>query len=170
MRTSRTCARNIRTGRSPTWRSATSRRRRNGSPDRRSAATPSARWYVDGEPAGWVNASRRTECSMYRLGDDADPPDGDVISLSCFGIAPPYRGHGLVTALLRRVLADAPARGMTWVEAYPFANQENVDEDNWRGPRSLYDTHRFELVEQREHYSVMRRGIARRRGSWRASG
>ena len=111
--------------------------------------------YVDGSPAGWVNASQRAECSTYRVGDGADPGDGDVISVSCFGIAPPYRGHGLVDTLLRRVLADASGRAMAWVEAYPFNDQTNVDEDNWRGPRSLYDACGFELVEKRETYSVL---------------
>ncbi|MGW0228016.1 GNAT family N-acetyltransferase [Actinopolymorpha singaporensis] len=124
--------------------------------------------YVEGRPAGWVNASKRAECSMYRTGVGADPPDGDVISVSCFGIAPPYRGHGLVSSLLRRVLADAPGRGMAWVEAYPFNDQTNVDEDNWRGPRSLYDAHGFELVEKLESHSVLRRHD--RAGGWRASG
>ncbi|NYH92350.1 GNAT family N-acetyltransferase [Actinopolymorpha rutila] len=115
--------------------------------------------YVDGTPAGWVNASKRAECSMYRTGDAADPPDSDVISLSCFGIAPPYRGHGLVSSLLRRVLADAAGRGTAWVESYPFNDQTNVDEDNWRGPRSLYDAFGFEQVEKRESYSVLRRRV-----------
>lgn len=96
---------------------------------------------------------------MYRVGEGANPPDGDVISLSCFGIAPPYRGHGLVGSLLQRVLADAPARGMAWVEAYPFNDQENIDEDNWRGPRSLFDAHKFEFVEKRERYTVVRRRV-----------
>lgn len=115
--------------------------------------------YADDEPAGWANASKRAECSMYRIGEGASPADVDVISLSCFGIAPPYRGHGLVSSLLQRVLADAPGRGMAWVEAYPFNDQENVDEDNWRGPRSLFDEHQFEVVEERERYSVMRRRV-----------
>ncbi|SFH46913.1 Acetyltransferase (GNAT) family protein [Actinopolymorpha cephalotaxi] len=114
--------------------------------------------YVDGRPAGWVNASKRAECSMYRIGDGAGPADGDVISVSCFGIAPPYRGHGLVSTLLRRVIADAPGRGIAWVEAYPFNDQTDVDQDNWRGPRSLYDAFGFELVEERETYTVLRHG------------
>ncbi|MEQ7125580.1 GNAT family N-acetyltransferase [Actinopolymorpha sp. B11F2] len=115
--------------------------------------------YADDRPAGWVNASTRVECSMYRVGEGANPPDRDVISLSCFGIAPPYRGHGLVGSLLQRVLADAPARGMAWVEAYPFNDQENADEDNWRGPRSLFDAHKFEFVEKHERCTVVRRRV-----------
>lgn len=117
--------------------------------------------YVDGEPAGWVNASNRSESAAHRLGDGADPPDGDVISLSCFGIAPPYRGHGLVRLLLRRVLDDAPSRGARWVEAYPSTDQKDVDEDNWMGQAGLLAAHGFEAVETLELQTVMRMGIER---------
>ena len=112
--------------------------------------------YVDDKPAGWVNASKRSECAAHRLGEDASPPDGEVISLSCFGIASPYRGHGLVRLLLRRVLDDAPSRGALWVEAYPSTDQENVDEDNWMGQADLLAAHGFETVETVERQTVMR--------------
>lgn len=112
--------------------------------------------YVEDKPAGWVNASERSECAMYRFGDGADPPDGDVIALSCFGIAPPYRGHGLVRQLLQRVLDDAPSRGARWVEAYPFNDQENVDEDNWRGQANVLTAHGFEPVDTLERHGVVR--------------
>lgn len=112
--------------------------------------------YADGRPAAWVNASMRSECSMYRLGKGASPPDTDVIAVSCFGIAPPYRGHGLVDLLLRRVLADAPARAANWVEAYPFTDQSGIDDDNWRGAATLLAAHGFECVETCGRHSVMR--------------
>ena len=112
--------------------------------------------YVDDKPAGWVNASKRSECATYRLGAAADPSDGDVVSLSCFGIAPPYRGHGLAPLLLRRVLDDAPSRGARWVEAYPLADQKDVDEDNWLGPAAMFAAYGFEVVDTLRHQSVMR--------------
>ncbi|MGH3372661.1 MAG: GNAT family N-acetyltransferase [Nocardioidaceae bacterium] len=68
--------------------------------------------YVEDRAAGWVNASKREACALYRLGRGADPADGDVVSVSCFTIAPPYRRHGLAEALLHRVVADAPGRGV----------------------------------------------------------
>ncbi|MGW5365775.1 N-acetyltransferase family protein [Actinopolymorpha pittospori] len=112
--------------------------------------------YADDKPAGWVNASMRSECATYRLGDSADPSDRDVIAISCFGIAPPYRGHGLVHLLLQRVLADAVSRGAHWVEAYPFNDQENVDEDNWLGQAALLTAHGFDAVGTLQRQSVMR--------------
>jgi len=35
----------------------------------------------------------------------------------CFVIAPPFRRHGVASALLDRVLADASNRGASWIEA-----------------------------------------------------
>lgn len=110
--------------------------------------------YVDGTPAAWINASMRAECTLYRQGDGTD---AEVVSVSCIGVAPPYRGHGLPAALLDRVLADAPARGATWVEAYPFHDEEQLDLDNWRGHRSLFTARGFEVIQMRQRDSVLRR-------------
>jgi GNAT superfamily N-acetyltransferase len=114
--------------------------------------------YVDGRPGGWVNASKRPEYALYRLGGGADPADVDVVGISCFVIAPPYRRHGLASRLLERVLADAPGRDVGWVEAYPFQDPEG-DAKNFRGPRSLFEEHGFEHVETVGNYTVLRRGV-----------
>ncbi|CAA9259409.1 MAG: hypothetical protein AVDCRST_MAG50-2919 [uncultured Acidimicrobiales bacterium] len=111
--------------------------------------------YVEGRAAGWVNASKRSDYALFRTGDATS--DGDVIGLSCFVIAPPYRRHGLAGKLLDRVIADAPQRGVAWIEAYPFVASRPDDGRNFRGSRSLYDARGFEPVEERERYVVMRR-------------
>lgn len=46
--------------------------------------------YVDGRVGGWVNASKRSDYALFRLGA---PDDDEVIGVSCFVIAPPYRRH-----------------------------------------------------------------------------
>jgi GNAT superfamily N-acetyltransferase len=115
--------------------------------------------FVDGQAAGWVNASRRSECSLYRLGSGADPADDEVISVVCFVIAPPYRRHGLAAALLSRVIADAPDRKASWIEAYPPIDPRDDDSGNFRGPRSLYDQHGFDAVGTDHRHTVMRRRI-----------
>jgi GNAT superfamily N-acetyltransferase len=116
--------------------------------------------YVDGRAAGWVNASKRSDYALFRQGPGADVDDGDVIGLSCFVIAPPYRRHGLAGKLLDRVLADAPSRGVAWIEAYPFSGAVPEEGKNFRGHRSLYDERGFAVVEERERYLVMRRPAA----------
>jgi GNAT superfamily N-acetyltransferase len=115
--------------------------------------------YVDGHPAGWVNASLRSNYALYREGDGADPADADVVGVSCFVIAPPYRRHGLAARLLDRVLEDAPGRDVAWVEAYPFSPARPDDAGNFRGPRSLYEERGFVEVEQRARDVVMRRPV-----------
>ncbi|MEY2434540.1 MAG: hypothetical protein QOC92_4265 [Acidimicrobiaceae bacterium] len=115
--------------------------------------------YVDGRPAGWVNASKRAACALYRLGPDAEPADDDVISVVCFVIAPPYRRHGVAAALLARVIDDAPSRGVSSIEAYPPTEPRAEDGGNFRGPPSLFLAHGFEAVGVDGVNTVMRRSV-----------
>ncbi len=114
--------------------------------------------YIDGHPAGWVNASLRCDYTLHP-GVDEDPPGTEVVGISCFIIAPPYRRHGLAAALLDRVLADASERGAGWVEAYPFTEDREGDAGNFRGPRSMYDERGFEPVRTRARDTVVRRRV-----------
>ena len=116
--------------------------------------------YVDGRPAGWVNASMRGGYSLFRRGDDED---ACTIGIACFAIAPPYRGHGVSKALLDRVIADARERGADWVEAYPMSDGKELDSGNpnFRGPRHLYDERGFTEVAVRpaRRDAVVRRAV-----------
>lgn len=114
--------------------------------------------YVDGHPAGWVNASLRADYTLHP-GEGDDPPGTDVIGVSCFVIAPPYRRHGIAASLLDRVLADAADRGASSVEAYPFTEGREGDAGNFRGPRSMYDERGFEPVRTRIRDTIVRRPV-----------
>jgi GNAT superfamily N-acetyltransferase len=113
--------------------------------------------YVDGRPAGWVNASLRADYGLYRDVDPEGPEPTSVIGVSCFVIAPPFRRHGVASALLDRVIADAAARGAAWIEGYPLSKPDESDASHFRGPRSMYDARGFEPIEVRERDTVMRR-------------
>jgi GNAT superfamily N-acetyltransferase len=113
--------------------------------------------YVDGRPVGWVNASFRSDYGLYRLVDTGGPDARSVIGVSCFVIAPPFRRHGVAAALLDHVIADAPARGATWIEGYPHKEPKGNDAGHFRGPRSMYEARGFQPIEVREHDTVMRR-------------
>ena len=67
--------------------------------------------YVDGRTAGWVNSSMRSDYGLYASVDPDGPAPQSVIGVSCFVIAPPFRGHHVASVLLDRVIADASARG-----------------------------------------------------------
>ena len=115
--------------------------------------------YVDDRPAGWVNASLRSDYGLYRLVDPDGPRPSTVIGVSCFVIAPPFRRHGVASALLDRVIGDASSRGASWIEAYPHNEPEASDAGHFRGPRSMYDARGFVPVEVRDGYTVMRRPV-----------
>ena len=115
--------------------------------------------YVDDRPAGWVNASFRSDYGLYRHVDPDGPESRSVIGVSCFVIAPPFRRHGIASALLDRVIADASARGASWIEGYPHNAPEASDAGHFRGARSMYDARGFEPVAVREHDTVVRRSV-----------
>lgn len=126
---------------------------------RRTGGTVGYLAYVGGRAVGWVNASLRAEHGLYRQVDPAGPPPRSVIGISCFVIAPPYRRHGVASALLDRVIADAAARGASCIEAYPHNEPRNHDAGHYRGPRSLCEARGFDPIEAREHDAVMRRSV-----------
>ena len=121
--------------------------------------------YVDGRAAGWVNASLRSDYGLYRLVDPGGPEPRSVIGISCFVIAPPFRRHGIASALLDRVIADASARGASWIEGYPDNAPEGSDAGHFRGARSMYDARGFEPIEVRERDTVVRLAVVSARSS-----
>src|SRR5262245_9749103 len=116
--------------------------------------------YIEGRPVGWVNASLRSDYGLYRHLDPDGPDPVSVVGVSCFVIAPPFRRHGVASALLDRVIADAPGRGAAWIEGYPHNEPDAGDAGHFRGPRSMYDERGFEPIEVRKRETVMRLSAA----------
>jgi GNAT superfamily N-acetyltransferase len=112
--------------------------------------------YAGGAPAGWVNASKRADCGLFRDVDPNGPDAQTVIGISCFVIAPPFRRHRIASVLLDRVIADAPSRGASWIEAYPHNTPEAGDAGHFRGTRAMYEARGFKPVEEKKNYTVMR--------------
>lgn len=77
--------------------------------------------YVDGQLAGWCNASPRAEIPQRRQGDD-----DLVCSVLCFVVAPPYRRHGLATRLLDEAISRARTSGFSTIEAYPKRDPDSA--------------------------------------------
>jgi len=112
--------------------------------------------YVDGRPAGRVNASLRADYGFYRDIEITDAAPASAIGVSCFVVAPPFRRHGVAAALLDHVIGDAPERGAAWIEGYPHNAPEQNDAGHFRGPRSMYEARGFQPIAVRESYTVMR--------------
>jgi len=116
--------------------------------------------YAAGRPVGWVNASLRAEYALFGDVEPGGPAPDTVIGVSCFVVAPPYRRHGVASALLDRVIADASERGATWVEAYPRLSPEANDAGHFRGPAGMYEARGFEQAVTGERYGVWRLRMA----------
>lgn len=124
----------------------------------RSGATLGYLAYVDGAPAGWVNASYRSTYAKYD-GIDPDGPAADtVLGVSCFVIAPPFRRHGVSSALLDRVLDDGRSRGAHYIEGYPRSAEHEDDTSSFCGPRTMFERRGFSPVEEHGRFTVVRRG------------
>ena len=125
----------------------------------RAGATLGYLAYVDGRAVGWVNASRRSTYAKYADVDPDGPAPDTVVGVSCFAIAPPYRRHGVSSALLDRVVADAEARGARFVEGYPRRADDGSDSGSFCGPRSMFDAREFAPAEEHDRYTVVRRPV-----------
>ncbi len=112
--------------------------------------------YVDGSPAGWVNASPRSTYGQLSTVDPDGPDPATVVGVSCFVIAPPYRRHGVASMLLNSVVAEAAGRGADWVEGYPRNDPGDSDGGLFRGPRGMFDGRGFTPVKARERDTVVR--------------
>jgi GNAT superfamily N-acetyltransferase len=117
--------------------------------------------YVDGRTGGWVNASNRSDYGLYANVDPNGPAPGSVIGVSCYVIAPPYRGHRVASVLLDRVIEDAAGRGASWIEGYPHNEPQANDAAHYRGPKSMYEARGFVPVEVQKRFTVMRRPVGR---------
>lgn len=100
------------------------------------------------DPVGWCNAG---DMKCYPVSRHQAIPDfarenacKNTLSVICFAIAPEYRGRGVATALLERVISDAAAQGFKAVEGY--VNTKYADKYwDYTGPARLYE--KFGLVE-----------------------
>lgn len=119
--------------------------------------------YIDGRLGGWCNASTRSEFPEL-VGRD-ELPDGEVGSVWCFVIAPPYRRHGLAGRLLDGALKSFEDRGLSVAEAYPRrsldASPDWADAVAFHGPLDLFLRAGFKPVADEEHRVVVQKRLER---------
>ncbi len=116
--------------------------------------------FDDGVAIGWCNANDRANfpvesCTGDRFYAPAEKREKAVV---CFEIAPEYRGKGIATALLQRVIDDARAEGYIAVEGYPVIREERFEWDN-AGPIRLYEKVGFVKVAVQGQKVVMRKEL-----------
>jgi GNAT superfamily N-acetyltransferase len=116
--------------------------------------------FADGMAVGWCNANDRANfphesANRAKLYAPAEKQEKVVV---CFEIDPNYRGKGVATALLQRVIDDAKAVGYIAVEAYARPRTERYEWDH-TGPLRLYEKLGFVSKEQIGDNVIMRRDL-----------
>ena len=116
--------------------------------------------YADGVSIGWCNANDKASfppesANGFRLYAPAEKREKAVV---CFEIAPEYRGKGIATALLNRVVSDAKAEGYIAVEGFPQVHSERFEWD-YTGPVSLYKKAGFTAVTKQDGSIIMRKEL-----------
>ena len=117
----------------------------------------------DGDTSvGWCNAGDLDGYvkNRYQFVPDfmRDNTIGKTMSVVCFSVAPEYRGKGVSTALLDRVIADARAEGFDAVEGYAHTRKGRDDFD-FKGPTRLYEKLGFVPVVEHDGVVVMRKTL-----------
>jgi ribosomal protein S18 acetylase RimI-like enzyme len=98
--------------------------------------------YSGGKVVGWCNATARADLPGLATGDDEG-----IVSVVCFVIAPPYRGHGIATSLLEGVITNFTERGFDRLEAYPV-RAANDHRKAFHGTLDLFQRFGFEVTSE----------------------
>jgi GNAT superfamily N-acetyltransferase len=110
--------------------------------------------YLDGAVVGWCQVGARDRLSklVTQFGLEAED---EVWAISCFQINPQFRGWGLATRLLAAVLADLRERGIGRVQAYPKLDARLPADQQWTGPRALYEQAGFQMVRENKSRAIL---------------
>ena len=116
--------------------------------------------YVDGISIGWCNANDRVNYPAEPCHDVPfhAPAETKEIAVVCFEIAPGYRGMGVATALLNRVIDDAKAENYIAVVSFPEVRAERCEWDSL-GPVRLYEKAGFIKVSEENGKAYMRKEL-----------
>jgi len=116
--------------------------------------------YIDDVSIGWCNANNRAN---YPADPQFDvpfhaPAESREMAVVCFEIAPNYRGKGVATALLQRVIADAATEGYIAVIGFPVTRDERYEWDH-HGPMRLYEKAGFVKMSEQNGFVTMRKEL-----------
>lgn len=116
--------------------------------------------YADSLCIGWCNANDKANFPVESCTGDCfyAPAEKREKAVVCFEIAPEFRGKGVASALLQRVVADAKAEGCIAVEGFPDVRSERFEWD-YRGPVRLYEKAGFVKAAGHDGFWVMRKEL-----------
>jgi GNAT superfamily N-acetyltransferase len=128
----------------------------------RGGTVPGIIAYAGGEPVGWVALAPREDYPRLASSRTLKPIDTQPVwSVSCFFIARPYRGRGLMTALIEAAATLARRRGATLIESYPSnPKQKTSDVFLYTGTRGAFSRAGFEVAARPSKAAlIMRRTL-----------
>lgn len=116
--------------------------------------------YSDGKSIGWCNANDRAN---YPADPYCDvpfyaPAEKREKAVTCFEIAPEYRGKGVATALLQQVISDAKEEEYIAVVGFPVLRNERYEWD-CTGPIRLYEKLGFSKVTKQDERIIMKKAL-----------
>lgn len=117
--------------------------------------------FVDGVAIGWCNVNDRANYPAEPVYDDTPfyaSTKNQEKAVICFEIAPDYRGKGIATALLQRVITDAKEEGYVAVVGFPVVRNERYEWDN-PGPIRLYEKAGFSKASEKDGRAIMRKEL-----------
>jgi GNAT superfamily N-acetyltransferase len=116
--------------------------------------------FSGGVAIGWCNAADKANFPIESCTGERfyAPPEKREKAVVCFEIAPEFRGKGVATALLQRVVADAKAEDYVAVEGFPVVRDERYEWD-CAGPVRLYEKAGFSKVSEQGERAVMRKDL-----------
>lgn len=116
--------------------------------------------YMDGKSVGWCNANDRANFPSDPCTDvlfHSTIPQCEI-AVVCFEIAPDYRGRGVATALLNRVILDAKTKGFLAVVGFPVKRNERYEWD-CAGPIRLYEKAGFQKTSEHGDVVIMKKDL-----------
>lgn len=110
---------------------------------------------------GWARLSRPSEMQkqyqgrLYRGLPCFSGERESVRAITCYLVDPEMRRTGLARKLLSALIERAREQGATKIEAFPRTATDVTDEEQWLGPRALYESAGFAVVHDFGPYPVM---------------
>ena len=113
--------------------------------------------YDGSGPVAWCHYDRQSNLPGLNVfyPQVIGEQDGDA-SIVCFTVAQACRRRGVAGRLLDAVCRDLAEQGYQAVQAYPLKTDQ-IDEENYHGPLSMYLARDFAVIKDMEKQAVVRK-------------
>jgi ribosomal protein S18 acetylase RimI-like enzyme len=117
--------------------------------------------YDENKVIGWCQVGQRDRLAKI-LEQFSLTINPRVWAITCFRIDSEYQRRGVASELLKNVLDELGKKGIEVVEAYPKIDTELAGDQQWTGPKNMYERAGFSLIKEnnsRAVYSIKLRKV-----------